>query len=181
MREFPLEKAFQWFEPGPVVLVSTAHRGKANIMTMSWHMVVEFSPQIACVVSPGNHTFAALRATRECVISIPGADLARTVVDIGNCSGREVDKFAAFGLTALPASSVRAPLIAECLAGLECRVADTRLVGKYSLFVLDGVKAWTNPRRKNRKTFHAVGDGTFVVDGRALNLKKRMTKWPEFI
>ena len=177
MNELSLSKAFRLIEPGPVVLVTTAHHGKANIMTMSWHMVVDFTPQFGCVISSGDYSFAALRATRECVIAIPTVDLAGKVVDIGNCSGQDVDKFKTFGLTPMPAEKVGAPLIAECLANIECRVVDTSLVDKFNLFILEGVKAWTDRKRKERRTFHANGNGTFVVDGRTLDLKKKMVKW----
>ncbi|OHB55916.1 MAG: flavin reductase [Planctomycetes bacterium GWF2_50_10] len=179
MSEMPLAKAFQLIEPGPVVLLTTADKTKANIMTMSWHMDMEFTPQIGCIVSSYNYSFAALRKTKECVIAIPAVDIIGKVVDIGNCSGKEVNKFDAFGLTPLPAKKVKAPLIAECLANLECRVVDTGWVNKYNLFVLEVVKAWVKAVPKERRTFHANGDGTFVVDGRTLNLKKKMVKWQE--
>jgi flavin reductase (DIM6/NTAB) family NADH-FMN oxidoreductase RutF len=181
MKEFPLDKVFQFLEPGPVVLLSTARDGKANVMTMSWHMVMEFTPQFGCVVSPANHSFAALRETGECVIAVPAVDLIGAVADIGNCSGRDVDKLQAFGLTPLAAAKVEAPLIAECLANLECRVVDASLADTYCLFVLECVQAWIEPDRTERRTFHANGDGTFVVDGQTLDLKKQMVKWPEFI
>lgn len=178
MREYPLSKVYRFIEPGPVVLVSTADKGRANLMTMSWHMAVEFEPPlIDCIVVPGDYSFTALRKTKECVIAIPPIDLARKVVDIGNCSGQDVDKFAAFKLTPKPGKLVAAPLVAECLANIECRVKDTSLVNKYGLFILEGVQAWIDPERKERRTFHANGDGTFVVDGRTLDLKKRMVKW----
>jgi len=182
MREFPLSNVFHLIEPGPVVLVTTSHAGRPNIMTMSFHMMIDFEPPlIGCVVGPWNESFTALRATGECVIAVPTVDLASTVVDIGNCSGRDVAKFEAFGLTPLPAEKVAPPLIAECLANLECRVADAGLAGKYSLFILEAVKAWTDPERTERRTIHHNGDGTFVVDGKTLNLKKKMVKWQEFI
>ncbi|HYX63741.1 MAG TPA: flavin reductase family protein, partial [Burkholderiales bacterium] len=129
MRQLPLGKVYQLLEPGPVVLLSTARKGRANVMTMSWHMMVEFEPPlVACVVSEANFSFAALRATGECVIAIPARRLAAKVVAIGNASGRDVDKFARFGLTALRAARVGAPLIGECFANLECRVRETQLV-----------------------------------------------------
>ena len=181
MDKFPLSKAFQWIEPGPVVLVTTAHEKIFNVMTMSWHMVMDFSPQIGCIIGPWDHSFSALRATGECVIAIPTVDMAEKVIDIGNCSGADVDKFRAFELTPLPTETVKAPLIAECLANIECRIVDDSLVDKYNLFVLEGVAAWTDPNRKERRTFHANGDGTFVVDGRILNLRERMTKWQSII
>jgi len=181
MNELLLSKAFQLIEPGPVVLVTTAHRKKINVMTMSWHMVMDFTPQIGCIIGPWDHSFSALRRTKECVIAVPTVDIAGKVVDIGNCSGKDVDKFKAFALTPLPAENVKAPLIAECLAHIECRVADDSLADKYNLFILEGVKAWIDPDRKERRTFHAIGDGTFVVDGRTLDLRERMTKWQSII
>ena len=175
MRELPLSKVYQFLEPGPVVLLTTARDGRANVMTMSWHMMVEFEPpQVACVVSNANYSFAALRATGECVIAIPARKLAAAAVNVGNSSGRRLDKFSAFGLTKVRAARVKPPLIAECFANLECRVIDTRLVSAYNLFVLEVVKAWSDPRQKNAKTIHHCGYGSFVVDGPLIKLKSRM-------
>ena len=176
MEELPLQKAFQLIEPGPVVLVTTASGKKKNIMTMTWHMVLDFSPRIACVIGPWDFTFSALSEKKECVLAIPAVDLAGTAVDIGSCSGSDTDKFKKFGLTAVKAKTVGAPLIKECLAHIECRVADH--IKKFDIFVLDAMCAWIDAKRKERRTFHANGDGTFVVDGRTLNLRKRMLKLP---
>lgn len=175
MRELALSKVYQLIEPGPVVLLTTAHKGRANVMTMSWHMMVEFEPPlVACVVSSGDHSFAALRATGECVIAVPAVGMADAMVRVGNTSGRDVDKFETSGLTAAPAACVGAPLIKECFANLECKVADTRLVNAYNLFVLEVVKAWVDPKQKNPKTLHHRGYGTFVIDGEIVKLKSRM-------
>ncbi|MCW5771541.1 MAG: flavin reductase family protein [Rhodospirillaceae bacterium] len=175
MRNLPLAKVYGLLEPGPVVLVATAHRGRANLMTMSWHTMMDFEPPlVGCVVSQGNHSFAALAARGECVIAVPAAKLARKVVAIGNCSGRTVDKFVRFGLTPRPAAQVAPPLLAECMANLECRVVDRRLVRRYNFFVLEVVKAWIDPAQKAAKTIHHRGYGDFVLDGRALRLPSRM-------
>ena len=108
-RSFPLAKVYGLLEPGPVVLLTTARKGKANVMTMSWHTMMEFEPPlVGCVVSGRDYSFAALKATRQCVLNIPTAALAPQVVGCGNSSGRRVDKFAAFGLTPLPAAQVEA-------------------------------------------------------------------------
>jgi flavin reductase (DIM6/NTAB) family NADH-FMN oxidoreductase RutF len=175
MRKFPLSKVYQLLEPGPVVLLTTAARGRADVMTMSWHMMMEFTPPlVGCVVSAGNHSFKALRATREAVIAVPTVELARKVVAVGNCSGRDVaDKFAKVGLTPLPAAEVAAPLIAECWANLECRVADMRMVARYNMFVLEVVRAWHDPARKSPRTIHHRGYGRFAVDGRSITLRSR--------
>jgi len=172
MKNLPLAKVYQLLEPGPVVLLTTARKGRANVMTMSWHMMVEFEPPlIACVVSNADWSFAALRATKECVIAIPAVALASKVVKIGNCSGRDVDKFMKFGLTPVPARIVAPPLVGECFANLECKVVDTHLVNKFNLFVLEVQKAWIDPAQKHPKTIHHRGYGRFAVDGQTITLK----------
>ena len=182
MNEFPLSKVFHLIEPGPVVFLTTADKGRANVMTMSWHMMLDFEPPlIGCCVSPGDYSYKALRKTKECVIAVPTVELAVKVVGVGNCSGRDVDKFDTFGLTPLPGGKVAAPLVAECLYNIECRVVDTRMAGKYGFFVLKGVRAWKDPKHRERRTFHANGDGTFVVDGKTLNLKRKMVKWKDLL
>lgn len=174
-RPLPLSKVYQLLEPGPVVLLTTARKGRPNVMTMSWHMMVEFEPPlVACVVSGNDYSFKALRATKECVIAVPARKLAAKVVKIGNTSGDDIDKFESFGLTPLSASLVRPPLIGECFANLECRVADTRLVNFYNLFILEVVAAWIDPTQKNPKTIHHRGYGMFAVDGPVIRLKSKM-------
>lgn len=159
-------------EPGPVILVTTARGAKNNIMTISWHMVMDFTPQFALLTGPWNFSYQALVRTRECVIAVPTVDLSRKVVEIGACSGSGTDKFKKFDLTPLKAKSVQAPLIKECLANIECRVTDH--VAKHGIFVLEGVQAWIDPGREERRTIHANGDGTFVVDGRTINHRRLM-------
>jgi flavin reductase (DIM6/NTAB) family NADH-FMN oxidoreductase RutF len=182
MRKLPLAKVFHWLEPGPVVLVTTAYKGCANVMTMSWHMMLDFDPpKIACSIGPWDYSFDLLRKTKECVIAVPGADLMAKAVSIGNCSGGEIDKFSAFGLTAKPAKEVAAPLVRECLANFECRVVDTSLVKKYNVFVVEVLAAWVSPERKERRLFHANGDGTFAIAGRTVDLRKKMTKWQDIL
>ncbi|WP_424134746.1 flavin reductase family protein [Roseomonas chloroacetimidivorans] len=173
-QDFPVDQIRRFIEPGPIVLVSSAWKGERNIMTMGWHMVMEFSPSlIGCYIWEANYSREMIRRSRECVINVPTADLAEVVVDIGNCSGAEVDKFARFGLTTVEGEQVKAPLIAECFANLECRVVDTAMVRKYSLFILEVVKAHAPRRPKYPKTIHYRGDGQFMVAGDELNLRRR--------
>jgi flavin reductase (DIM6/NTAB) family NADH-FMN oxidoreductase RutF len=158
-----------------VVLLTTARAGRANVMTMSWHTMMEFEPPlVGCVVSDRNYSFGLLRATREGVINIPDADLARQVVAVGNVSGRDIDKFKAFGLATTPAAQVGAPLLRGCIASLECRVVDTKLVRSYDFFILEVVKAWIDPARRDAPTLHHRGMGRFMVGGRTIRLPSRM-------
>lgn len=138
-------------------------------------MMVDFEPPlVACVVSNADYSFAALRATGECVIAVPAVSLAQTVVKVGNCSNRDVEKFDKFGLTPVPAEQVHAPLIAECFANLECKVADMRLVSKYNIFVLEVIRAWIDPAQKHARTIHHQGHGRVVVDGETVRFASKM-------
>ena len=159
-------------EPGPVILVTTAIGGKNNILTISWHMVMDFTPQFALLTGSWNYSYEALMKNKECVIAIPAIDISQKVVEIGTCSGSDTDKFKKFELTPLKAKSVEAPLIKECLANIECRVTDH--IEKHNIFILDAVQAWVDYDRKERRTMHANGDGTFVIDGRTINYRKLM-------
>ncbi|MDA8259569.1 MAG: flavin reductase family protein [Betaproteobacteria bacterium] len=173
-RSYPLSKVYGLLEPGPVVLLSTAHQGKFNVMAMSWHMMMEFEPPlVGCLVSGRHFIFDALMATRQCVLNIPTADIADKVIGCGNTSGRRVDKFQRFGLTPLPAKTVAAPLIAECYANLECRVADTRLVNRYNFFVLEVQQAWIDPACKDPRTLHHRGRGYFMIAGETVKLASK--------
>jgi len=173
-RDFPVGEIRRFLEPGPVVLVSSAWKGERNIMTMGWHMVMEFSPSlVGCLISSGNYSYELISRSKECVINIPTVDLAVKVVGIGNCSGAEVDKFKKFKLTAIRADKVKAPLIAECYANLECRLVDGRLREKYNFFIFEVVKAHAPATPKYPKTIHYRGDGMFMVAGRALNLRSK--------
>ncbi len=181
MREIPGGKAYRLLEAGPIVLVTTADRGRPNVMTMGFHMMIQHDPPlIGCVIGPWDHSYTALRETGECVISIPGADLASKVVDIGNCSGADTDKFERFHLTTLPSRAVRPPSIAECIANIECTIADDAMVDRYSLFILEVKTVTINDSRRERRTLHHNGDGTFSIDGRTVDLRNRMVRWKQF-
>lgn len=177
--EIPPEKAYRILESGPIVMVSTrSHAGEANLMTMGFHMMISHAPPlVGAVIGPWDHSQTALLETGECVLAVPTVDLAETVVDIGNCSGDEIDKFEHFGLTPLPAQSVGAPLVAECWANLECRIADDGWLNRYDMVVLEVQRIWVDTKRRERRLIHHQGDGRFSVDGETMDLGERMVKW----
>lgn len=179
MERLPAESAYRILESGPIVLVSTrGPNGRANLMTMGFHMMIQHDPPlVGAIVGPWDHSRRALSQTRECVLAVPTVDLAETVVDIGNCSGASLDKFERFGLTPMPAQTVDAPLVRECLANLECRVVDDGFVRRYDLWVLEVQRIWIDAAREERRLIHHQGDGRFSVDGETLDLGERMVKW----
>jgi len=170
----PVENVRRYLEPGPIVLVSSAWKGRRNIMTMGWHTVMEFSPSlVGCVISSGNHSFEMVRRSRECVINVPTTALTGEVIGIGNTSGAEIDKFDHFGLTAEKAEKVKAPLIRECYANFECRLADDSLVDKYNFFIWEVVRARAAVSPKHPQTLHYTGDGIFMVSGRFISRRRQ--------
>lgn len=168
--DLPVHQIRRYLEPGPIVLVTSAWAGRRNVMTMGWHTVMEFQPSlVGCVIAQGNHSFEMVRRSRECVINVPTTALTDQVVAVGNSSGAEIDKFAAFGLKTVPAEQVAAPLIDAAHASLECRLADDSLVKKYNFFIFEVVKAHVAPRPKYPETLHYTGDGVFMVSGKVIS------------
>jgi flavin reductase (DIM6/NTAB) family NADH-FMN oxidoreductase RutF len=174
-KDFPVSEIRRFLEPGPVVLVSSAWKGRQNIMTMGWHTVMEFSPSlIGCIISNQNHSFEMIKKSKECVINIPTQEMAKKVVGIGNCAWSETDKFKKFKLTAIPAAKVDAPLIQECYASFECKVFDATLVNRYNFFIFEVLKAHVAISPKYPRTLHFRGDGVFMLSGRSIKLPSKV-------
>ena len=154
--------------------------GTHNIITISFHMVIQHKapPLIGIALGPWDASFTTLKEQRQCVLAVPSVEMGELVLDIGNCSKNDEDlkkssKWDRFGLDALPAEKVKAPLVggAHVIANIECVVKDTRMVASYGMWDLKPVKAWINPNMKpgeGGRMFHHCGDGTFVVDGEVL-------------
>jgi flavin reductase (DIM6/NTAB) family NADH-FMN oxidoreductase RutF len=173
-KNFPLTKIRRFLEPGPIVLVSSAHKGKRNIMTLGWHLMLGFEPAlVGCYIWDHNHSFEMIRRSKQCVINVPTFDMVNAVIGIGNCSGSDTDKFKKFKLTPVAASQVEAPLIAECYASFECELTDASLINKYSLFIFEVVKAHAASSPRYPKTVHYRGDGVFMVSGRSVSYRRR--------
>ena len=178
LEELPLSRAFTLLEPGPVVLVTTSDGQRDNVMTITWTMVLDFSPTFAIKTGPWNYSYTALSNSKECVLAIPTIDLIDKVIGIGTCSGQDTDKFDAFDIARKPARNVHSPLLPDCLANIECRVLD--ILDPYGIVVLEGVAAWIDRDRREKRTLHAVGDGTFIVDGETIDRRTAMrSKLPD--
>ncbi|WP_338759011.1 flavin reductase family protein [Massilia sp. METH4] len=177
-QELDPAKAYRLLESGPVLLVTTSDGERHNVMTMGFHMMLQHEPPlVACVIGPWDHSFDTLQATGECVLAVPTVDLAEQVTKIGNCSGVDVDKFAVHGLTAQRAKTVAAPLIRECIANLECRVADEAMVERYNMFILEVTRIRIDGARAERRLIHHAGDGVFIADGEAVDMGRHMKRW----
>jgi flavin reductase (DIM6/NTAB) family NADH-FMN oxidoreductase RutF len=173
--DFPVSEIRRFLEPGPIVLVSSRLNDKINIMTMGWHTVMEFTPSlIGCIISNINYSHEMIRKSRECVINIPTADMIDKIISIGTSSGSEVDKFKEFGLTPIQGEKVKAPLIDECYASFECRIADDALVEKYNFFIFEVLKAHKASTPRFPVTVHYRGDGIFMISGKHIAFPERL-------
>lgn len=176
-KDFPVEQVRRFLEPGPIILVSSAYKGEHNVMTMGWHMILGVEPSlVGCYLWDANHSFDMVRKSKECVINIPEAGLAASVINIGNTSGRSVDKFRKFKLTAEKGDVVKAPLVGECYANFECKLYDASLINAYNLFVFEVVKAHVPTRPKYPQTLHYRGDGLFMIAGPTVTTYKKYFK-----
>jgi flavin reductase (DIM6/NTAB) family NADH-FMN oxidoreductase RutF len=171
--DFPVDNVRRFLEPGPIVLVSSAYKNQRNIMTLGWHMVMMEEPSmVGCFIWDQNYSHDLVRLSKECVINVPTFDMAKTVIGIGNCHAPDGDKFEKFGLTAVGATKVGAPLIAECYANFECKLIDPGLVRRYSVFVFEVVKAHAARSPRFPTTMHYRGDGIFMISGRNVNYRR---------
>ena len=176
-KNFPLSRIRRFIEPGPIVMVSSAHKGERNVMTLGWHMMLGFEPAtIGCFIWDQNRSFSMIRRSKECVINVPTFDLVDAVIGVGNTHKSKVDKFEQFGLTPVEASKVGAPLIAECYANFECKLVDASLMNRYSLFIFEVVKAHVATSPRYPTTVHYRGDGVFMVSGRNLSYRRRFKR-----
>jgi flavin reductase (DIM6/NTAB) family NADH-FMN oxidoreductase RutF len=128
--------ALRMLAPGPVSLVSTMYRDRPNLMTAGWHLPLSLEPTLVGVaIQPSRLTHEFITKTEQFAINIPNVDLLSAVHLCGMTSGREGDKFVAAGLNPSQASTVEAPLVAECIGHIECGLVDRLTLGDHDLFV----------------------------------------------
>ena len=139
--------------PLPVVMVSLADRdGRPNIITLAWvGTVCTNPPMVSISVRPERYSYPILKETGEFVINLTTKELAFATDYCGVKSGRDVDKFKEMGLTPIPASEVKAPMIKEAPVSIECRVKEIRELGSHHMFLAEvtGVSVdeqWLNER-----------------------------------
>jgi flavin reductase (DIM6/NTAB) family NADH-FMN oxidoreductase RutF len=123
--------------PLPVMLISCADKkGGRNLITLAWvSKVCAEPPMLAAAVRPSRHSHGMIKDSGEFVVNVPTEAVIRQVDYCGNTSGRNVDKFRETGLTPIPASRVKAPLIKECPVNFECVVRQSIQLGSHDLFI----------------------------------------------
>ncbi|KKM11980.1 flavin reductase [Clostridiales bacterium PH28_bin88] len=139
--------------PVPAVLVTCADENlKPNVITIAWTGTVNSVPPMVYVsVRPDRFSYKLIKETGEFVINVPSAGIVKEVDFCGMNSGRDVDKFAATGLTPLPAAVVKAPLIKECPVNIECQVKQVIELGSHHMFIGEIVSVHIDQDSLNQK------------------------------
>ncbi|OWW20713.1 flavin reductase family protein [Noviherbaspirillum denitrificans] len=179
-----LPKAYRLLNHGPTVLVTSAHGGASNVMAAAWSMPLDFSPpKVAVVIDRNTRTRELVEASGEFALNVPSRQIAAQTLAVGSASGREIDKFGEFGLTAFPGGKIAAPLLEGCLGWLECRVIpEPHIQGTYDLFLGEVVAAWADPaafrdghwifEEGTPRSIHYIAGGNFFETGEAFEVKK---------
>ncbi|MBC8570953.1 flavin reductase family protein [Zongyangia hominis] len=124
--------------PVPPALVTCGSMERPNILTVAWTGIVNTKPPMTYVsVRPERYSYPLIRSSGEFVINLTIASMVRAADFCGVKSGRDLDKFAACGLHAIPGSKVTAPVLKESPLSLECRVKDVLELGSHHMFLAE--------------------------------------------
>ena len=143
--------------PLPVVMVSLADRdGRPNIITLAWVGTVCTNQHMVSIsVRPERFNYPILKESGEVVINLTTKELAFATDYCGVKSGRDVDKFKEMGLTPIPASEVKAPMIKESPVNIECKVRQILPLGSHDMFLADVVAVHADEKYMDEKhKFH---------------------------
>ncbi len=123
--------------PTPVWVIGAYDENeRPNVMTASWAGVCCSAPPCVTVsLRRERYTFGCISTHRAFTVNVPSVRYAREADFFGIASGRDHDKLALAGLTAVPATTVHAPCVAEFPLVLECRVVETVDLGSHTQFV----------------------------------------------
>jgi flavin reductase (DIM6/NTAB) family NADH-FMN oxidoreductase RutF len=149
VRETAFSETKMWAaRPQRVVLLScVAADGRPNLIAIGWTTVAcHDPPMVAVSVGHDRYSHGLIASSGQFVMAVPGEDIADAVLTAGTCSGARTDKFSKTGLTPLPASVVRPPLVAEALVNLECVVRGSLVAGDHTLFVGEVVRSWRSDK-----------------------------------
>ena len=143
--------------PLPVVMVSLADRdGRPNIITLAWvGTVCTNPPMVSISVRPERYSYPILKETGEFVINLTTKELAFATDYCGVKSGRDVDNCKEMGLSPIPASEVKVPMIKERPVNIECKVRQILPLGSHDMFLADVVAVHADEKYMDEKhKFH---------------------------
>ena len=128
-----------------------------SICPLGWHMMTSSNPHMVAIsVAPPRFTHELISQAGEFVLAFPGEDQAEVTLDVGTRSGRSYDKFIAHNLTTIEGDFCQTPLIAGCVANLECRVVGRLETGDHTIFAGEVLQYWQSS--DNRRPLLVVDD-----------------------
>jgi flavin reductase (DIM6/NTAB) family NADH-FMN oxidoreductase RutF len=138
--------AYRLLHPMHTVLVSCVDKsGKPNVLPLAWAMPTSRDPALVAIsVAPSRYSHQLIEKTGEFVVNLPTIDIVKETLTCGRTSGKNTDKFAETGLTPSPARKVKAPIIKECVAHLECKLRNKFKTGDHTIFVGEVIAAYAN-------------------------------------
>jgi flavin reductase (DIM6/NTAB) family NADH-FMN oxidoreductase RutF len=126
--------------PVPVVLITCGAGDQANLFSLNRIASCNAEPpMISISVRPLRASHDLIDQLGEFVVNIPWPDMEPVSDFVGTTTSRNTDKWRETGLTPLPASIVKPPLLAQCPVSLECQVRHTLRLLSHSLFVAEVV------------------------------------------
>lgn len=135
--------------PERIVWAVAEHEQQRSICPLGWKMNTSGSPSMMAIsVAPSRFTHDLIAKSGEFVLAWPGEDLADATIFCGTRSGRDVDKFKETGLTPVKGEHVKGPLIKECVANLECRLAGQITTGDHTIFAGEILAVWVHDSPK---------------------------------
>jgi flavin reductase (DIM6/NTAB) family NADH-FMN oxidoreductase RutF len=166
--------AYRLLHPMHTVLVSCVGKaGKPNVLPLAWAMPTSREPALVAIsVGLSRYSHGLIEETGEFVINLPTVDIIKETLACGRTSGKTSDKFAETGLTPLPARKVKAPIVKECVAHLECKLQSRFKTGDHTVFVGEIVEAYANEGvftdkydlEKARMLYHLGGNVFAALD-----------------
>jgi len=174
-RPLSLDRFFLEIEEGPVVLIATRYRGIDNVMALSWLMPLGFSRgdcDVAIMTGPWNKSFDSIVRSRVCTINVPTESLMEKTIRAGSMSVTDGDKFTKIGLERGEARRIDCPVIAGCASYAAVRLV--KYLEEFSILILRPVEGGVDAQVHRERKFHAVGDGTFFLDGEKRSYRRIM-------
>ncbi len=127
--------------PVPAVMVSCGDGERQNIFTVAWTGTMCTNPPVTYIsVRPERFSYGIIEKSGEFVINLVPKSLVSVCDTCGVKSGRDIDKFAAFSLTAAKGALSFAPMIEQCPVNIECRVRQKLCLGTHDVFIADIVQ-----------------------------------------
>ncbi|MFP4546618.1 MAG: flavin reductase family protein [Fidelibacterota bacterium] len=174
-----IENPHRLITPGSVAVISVGNGRKDNLFSVAWNMPLRKEPpMVAILAGKGHYSYSFINETGEFGFNIPDISIAKQVIKAGKVSGSEIDdKFDYVGLERQKAGKIKAPLLAEAIARLECRVSKVEDMGSSVLLIAQILRSevredcWKDNQwdfSNGLQMIHHMGGNKFAVSDKSI-------------